>query len=98
MTARPTRRYTRHDDHADRGSNGRIRLRPDAGAPPPRAARALLPDAGLVHRRRGPGPGDVPAGLAAPRPARAGLEPAGLAVPDRYPPLNQRDPHPPAAS
>ena len=39
-------------------------------ASPPRAARALLPDARVVRRGRGRRPGDVPAGVAEPRQLR----------------------------
>ena len=48
------------------------RLRGAHRAAPARAARPLLPDARLVRRGRGRGAGDVPAGLAQPRPVRRG--------------------------
>ena len=61
---------------------------------PPRAARALLPDARLPARRRGRAPGRAAAGLARARPLQGPRRPARLALQDR----DQRQPRPARAA
>ena len=58
---------------------------------PARAARALLPDARVVRRRRGRRAGDAAAGVAG-RDSFDGEHVAGLALPDRDQRLPRRDP------
>src|SRR5947209_3933860 len=53
------------------------------GPVPRRAAGSLLPDAGVRRGGRGPGPGDVSAGVAVLRRVRGPLVGADLALPDR---------------
>ena len=60
-----------------------VRVRGPHRAIPARAPRPLLPDARLVRRGRGRGPGDVPAGVAGARDVRRQLAGPCLAVPDR---------------
>src|ERR1700704_1625997 len=67
---------------ADRTRPGGVH--PQHRAVPAGVAGALLPDARLAGRGRGPGPGDLPAGLAVARRVRGPLIAAGVAVPDRY--------------
>ena len=84
---------------ADVGSRGGRGSALDVGEAHARAARglprrpagALLPDARLVRRGRGPGAGDAAAGLAGRRPVRpaAGVA-AHLAAPDRHQRLPDR--------
>src|SRR5438105_13751348 len=82
---------------ADDGPRGFHR----SGRPVPGgAARSLLPDAGLGRRRRGPGAGDVPAGVAGLWRVRGPFVGADLAVPDRDQRMPDRDraARPPAAA
>src|SRR5215469_14976983 len=59
-------------------------------AVPAGTARALLPHARLDPRRGGPGPGDVPAGLAVLRRVRGTVLGPYLAVPDSHQPVPDR--------
>src|SRR4029077_3689496 len=72
------------DAATGRDHTGPGRARPQHRAVPAGAAGALLPDARLAGRGRGPGPGDLPAGLAVARRVRGPLVAAGLTVPDRH--------------
>ena len=77
----------------DRVRRWGVRVRGPHRAIPARAPRPLLPDAGLVRRGRGRGPGDVPAGVAGARLVRRQRARPRLAVPHR----DERLPrHPPA--
>src|SRR5271170_8418254 len=83
-----------HDDE------GR-RLRAPGRTVPDGAAGVLLPDARLGSRRRGPGPGHVPEGLAGTRAVRRESQlTAHLALPDRDERLPDRlgGPRPPTAA
>ena len=77
--------------HGHAPGHGRERVRGPGRAPPPRAARPLLPDARLVPGRRGRGAGDVPQGLALPRDLRGTLDRAGVALPHRHQHLPRPD-------
>src|SRR6185437_5083419 len=70
------------DDGAAGNRDGGPGVQPQHRAVPARAARPLLPDARLHGRCRGPGTGDVPAGLAVVRQLRGSLITAYVAVPD----------------
>ena len=61
-----------------------------AAAVPARIARALLPDDRVAARRRGPGAGDVPAGLEILRGLRGQIVGADLAAPHRHQHLPDR--------
>src|ERR1700733_11180252 len=66
-----------------RDDEGR-RLRSPGRAVPPRAAGVLLPHARLGSRRRGPGPGHLPEGVAGAGAVRRDSQLAAhLALPDR---------------
>ena len=69
-----------------------VRVRGPHRAIPARAPRPLLPDARLVRRGRGRGPGDVPAGVAGARDVRRQLAGPRLAVQDRHERLPRRAP------
>ena len=69
-----------------------VRVRGPHRAIPARAPRPLLPDARLVRRGRGRGPGDVPAGVAGARQLRWQRARPGVAVQDRHERLPRRDP------
>src|SRR6476659_1426689 len=71
------------DAATGRDHTGPGRVRPQHRAVPAGAAGTLLPDARLAGRGRGPGPGDLPAGLAVTRRVRGPLIATGVAVPDR---------------
>src|SRR5215475_12844703 len=66
------------------------RVRPRHRAIPAGVAGALLPDDRLAGRGRGPGAGDLLAGLAVARRLRGPVVAAGLAVPDRHQRLPDR--------
>ena len=71
------------DRGRDRVRRWGVRVRGPHRAIPARAPRPLLPDARLVRRGRGRGPGDVPAGVAGARLVRRQRARPGVAVPDR---------------
>ena len=83
-------RGTRRDRGRD--PDRRVDLPGGGRAAPPRAARALLPDAGVLRRGGGRRPGDAAAGLAGARPLRGRHAGAGLALPDRHQRLPGPDP------
>ncbi len=68
----------------------RTRLRRAGRPAPARAAGALLPDAGLAHRRGGHPAGDAAVGLARPAGFRGQVLGAVLAVPHRDQPVPER--------
>src|SRR5579863_5245074 len=83
-----------------RGDAGQRGVRAAYRAVPARTARALLPDARLGLRRRGPGAGDPGAGLAVVQRLPGQVVAADLAACDRYErlPAGDREPGPPAAA
>ena len=86
LTCDGPRRRRRHGDDRPASRRGL----PRGHRPlPARAARALLPDARLRARRRGPRAGDLPARLALVPRLRGPVLAAHLALPDRH----QRLPH-----
>ena len=68
-----------------------VRVRRTRRAPPPRAARPLLPDARLLRGGRGPRAGDAAARVAPPRRPRARRLVPRVAVPDRHQRVPRRD-------
>ncbi len=89
ISSSPASRPTGHDRRRRFRANGRWL--------PRRAAGALLPDARLVHRRRGPRAGDAAAGVARPRVVRGTRVDPIMALPDRYQCLPRHRAHPPRA-
>ena len=84
-------RFDRVDLGRDGGAHRRPRgVRGALRAPSAAVARALLPDARLVRRRRGHGAGDDAARVARPRRVRGPLAVSNLALPDRDQRLPQR--------
>src|SRR5207245_7547601 len=83
-----------------RGDAGQRRLRATDRAVPARAAGALLPDARLGLRRRGPGAGDPGPGVAVLQRLSGQVIAAGLVEPDRHQrlPAGYREPRAPAAA
>src|SRR6516162_5887363 len=83
-----------------RGDAEQRRLRAADRAVPPGAAGALLPDARLDLRRRGPGAGNPGPGLAVLQRLPGPVVAADLAVPDRDErlPAGDREPCPAAAA
>ena len=67
-------------------------------AVPARAAGALLPHDGVAARRRGPGAGDLPAGVEVLRRLRGPVVDAHLALPDRHQHLPDRARRPSASA
>src|SRR5262249_46929516 len=74
------------------GAGGGGRVRGAAGAAPPGAAGALLPDARILPRRRGRPPKHAADRLAKPRRVRGTCLDSHLAVQDRHPPVPRRAP------
>src|SRR4030095_5872454 len=71
-------------EHTRRGPGRRRRsIQGARGTPSRRAARALLPDAGLAAGRRGRAAGDLAALLAGTRAVRSRASVAAMAVPNR---------------
>src|SRR5262245_51555226 len=90
--------WRRYGEGADQlGPDRAGRVRRAHGALPAGAAGALLPDARLVPGRRGPGPGDAAAGLAAPTAVPGPRQLPRLVVPDRHQRLPGRPGQPFAA-
>ena len=79
------------DEHNAARADERDRVRGAGRAPPPRAARPLLPHARLVRGGRGPRAGDAPARVARARLARARRVVPRLGVQDRDERVPRRD-------